>query len=144
MIKYFSVTVCLVSFIVILDSCGNKKLDGLEPNQDEIASQASVPVIRHLVFLNIKDSLYKDSKKHLIDQINSLALIPYVRSFDVGSFYELDDKRAMREYELILDMSFDSEEDYEAYQESPEHLAVKSELKPSLQSPPLVYDYQIP
>ncbi len=101
-------------------------------------------VLNHLVMLNLKDGLTTEEKTPLMAELEKLGGIQGVLGYEVGSYKELDDPRALSDYELVLKMAFRSQEDYKVYQQDSTHLAVRASLKPFLAGPPATYDFVIP
>jgi len=95
--------------------------------------------ITHLVFFKLKS---QDLVPDCIQAIKKVDDIPEVKDLEVGPFKDLGDPRAMSEFGVVMEMSFDSEQDYRIYQAHPIHLALKEAVKPILAGPPVTYDYQ--
>lgn len=93
----------------------------------------------HLVFLKVKEEV---EMTKLISELKSLAAIEGLKDFELGPFQNLDDSRALSEYDLLMEMSFDNEAAYQKYQADPIHLALKEKLKSMLAGPPATYDYR--
>jgi len=77
----------------------------------------------------------------LVAEVNKLKDIEGLMDLQVGPFKELGDKRAMSEYQMMMEMSFDNETIYKKYQAHPLHLALKENLKSLMAGPPATYDY---
>lgn len=107
--------------------------------QAELAKAAIPPAITHLVYLDTKDSI---DVLMLEQELARLGEIPGVKDYQVGTFLQLDDPRALAQYELVLSMGFASREDYQTYQEHPIHIAVKKQLQSFLAGPPVTYDFE--
>ncbi len=95
-------------------------------------------IFHHHVFFNVKST---ESIKPLIEQIKTLSEIPEIHNLEYGTFYDLDDKRAMAEFEVFMQMRFKNKEDFLTYQSHPIHLAVKENCKNLLAAPPSTYDF---
>ncbi|MEM9822283.1 MAG: Dabb family protein [Bacteroidota bacterium] len=92
----------------------------------------------HVVFFKLKTD--NDPASH-IAAIKKLEAIEVVNDLQVGSFKDLDDARALSTYDLMMEMSFATVEDYQTYQAHPIHLALKEMAKSVLAAPPATYDY---
>lgn len=92
----------------------------------------------HLVYFNLKPEA---NGKEFIEALKKMATIPVVKDLEVGHFKDLSDKRAMVDFEVIMQMAFDSEEDYKTYQAHPVHLELKKLATDFVAAPPATYDY---
>ena len=95
----------------------------------------------HVVYFKLKDDLSASDQKTLIDEIEKIKAIPVLSNLEVGKFQDLGDQRAMSDYGIVMQMDFENEEDYKAYQEHPIHLALKTAIVPYLGGAPVTYDY---
>lgn len=77
----------------------------------------------------------------LIAEVNKMKDIEGLMDLQVGPFKELGDKRAMSEYAMMMEMSFENEAAYQKYQAHPLHLALKENAKSLMAGPPATYDY---
>ena len=87
------------------------------------------------------DGASKVSNYSFVKKLQKLDDIEVVNDFEVGSFANLNDPRAMSDFELVMQMSFESEADYRKYQSHPHHLQLKKEIGGFLNGPPVTYDY---
>ena len=110
--------------------------------QTQDSAQEEVPLM-HLVMLNVKDDINGADLSNLVMQLESLQKIEQVKTLRVGSFKDLQDKRALSDYEVIMEMGFASEAEYRVYQDHPDHIAVRTAITPFLSGPPATYDYWI-
>ena len=92
----------------------------------------------HLVWFKMKEGFDHDA---FVKKLQKLDDIEVVNDFEVGNFANLEDPRAMSDFELVLQMSFESEADYRKYQSHPLHLQLKKEIGGFLNGPPVTYDY---
>ena len=112
-------------------------------NCDDLKADASAPLI-HTVYLELKDDLNPDQVTDLLAAIKNVADIPQVKGLKIGEFADLKDKRALSHLDLVFQMGFNSEADYQAYQAHKIHLALKEVAKKYLAAPPTTHDfYQI-
>ena len=117
----------------------SSQLEKAHSDIEQLQSQIEIEgALIHFVFLNLKDDA---SIQLVIDEIKKIDDIPEVLDLQVGPFTDLGDQRAMSDYELVMEMSFHSTEDYEAYQAHPIHLNLKEQLGGYLAGPPATYDY---
>ncbi len=134
--------ICNVSWLIILlglMSCRPNNKSDMELGDVESSKGDLV----HVVYFDLKDGMSKDSVKMLIDEIERLKEIPSIRNLEIGKFTDLDDKRAMSHLELVMSMSFNSQEDYNSYQIHPIHIGLKSNCRPFIAGPPVTYNYII-
>lgn len=92
----------------------------------------------HLVLFKMKSGI---NQKEFGREIQKLRGIEVVRGLQYGSFADLGDKRALAEYDMMMEVSFDSREHYEKYQIHPIHTSLKEAVTPMLAGPPATYDY---
>ncbi len=76
-----------------------------------------------------------------VAEVNKMKDIEGLMDLQIGLFKELGDKRALSEYAMMLEMSFEDEAAYQKYQTHPLHLALKENIKSSMAGPPATYDY---
>lgn len=107
-------------------------------NQLEQFQYEDSGTITHIVFFDLKPEANKEA---FINELTKVSEIDEVLDFDYGSFKNLNDARAMQEFELVMEMSFQSEAAYKAYQDHPIHMQLKSNVKDYLNAPPVTYDY---
>lgn len=98
--------------------------------------------LKHIVLFNLKDSLPEVSHDYFLQNMDLLSTIPEVIEFEWGKFAELEDPRALSEYEYIMRMGFENREAYKRYQQDSLHLEIKKKLIPFLAGPPATYDYE--
>ena len=117
----------------------------LDKAKAEIAKQklAEDPPLVHVVYLNLKKDLTTENINDLISAIQKLKEIPQVKGLEYGHFKNLEDPRALSDYEMVFQMHFANEQDYAIYQTHPAHLALKESTKNYLAAPPATYDYLI-
>jgi len=96
--------------------------------------------IRHLVFLKLKEEV---NKEEVISKIQNIKSIQGLKDLEIGLFKDLDDARAMSDYDLAFSMIFEEETDYQLYQDHPFHVELKNELKEFLAGPPVTYDFEL-
>lgn len=99
--------------------------------------------LAHLVYLDLKEDISDAEKKDLLEAIQELSKIPTVKNLELGTFKDLNDPRALSEFELFFQMDFKDAADYNVYQKHEIHLALKKLAKGLLAGPPVTYDYEI-
>lgn len=102
------------------------------------AATAETGELVHIVLFKLKPEVDEGT---VIAEIKKLEAIPDVRELEVGPFQNLGDPRALSDYALIMEMSFQDETAYKKYQAHPTHQALKEQLGSLLAGPPLTYDY---
>ncbi|WP_078551224.1 Dabb family protein [Bacillus alkalicellulosilyticus] len=76
-------------------------------------------VIKHMAFFTLKHPLEsKETKTFLKDGLDILSAIPVVRNFEV-----LKQVSAKTDFDFGFSMEFNNEEDYQTYNEHPDHQA---------------------
>ena len=140
--------------IFILGSCSNAALEtelssiknalataeaALQKANQEIAilKQDDTGKLVHVVFFKIKP----DAAAAAITEMKKLAEISEVQDLEVGTFEDLGDARALSDYHLIMEMTFDNKAAYDKYQQHPIHLALKDNVGAFLAGPPATYDF---
>ena len=97
--------------------------------------------LRHLVLFKAKS---EDDAQKLVSELSALGKIDEVKSIEVGRFLDLEDARALSDYQVILNVTFENKAEYATYQSHDIHLAVKENVKKHLSGPPVSYDYTVP
>ncbi|MEO1518730.1 MAG: Dabb family protein [Bacteroidota bacterium] len=92
----------------------------------------------HLVMFKLKADADANA---LVAEIKKLETIEGVMDLEVGTFEDLGDERALSEYGLAMQMSFQDAAAYQKYQQDPIHLALKEATKAYLAAPPVTYDF---
>lgn len=92
----------------------------------------------HIVFFKVKPGV---DEAALTAEVKKLEAIKEVKDLEVGPFQDLGDARALSDYSMVMEMSFDNLEAYERYQVHPIHQALKENTKTFMAGPPATYDY---
>lgn len=92
----------------------------------------------HIVLFKLKSEA--DQAK-MIAEIKKLEAITEIEELEVGPFQDLGDARALSDYAIIMEMSFQDATAYQKYQEHPIHQALKENTLSLLGGPPATYDY---
>ncbi len=92
----------------------------------------------HIVLFRLKSDA---DQARLVSEVMKLEGIEGLMDLQVGPFEDLGDKRALSEYAMIMEMSFENKAAYQKYQAHPLHLTLKENLKSLMASPPATYDY---
>ena len=121
------------------DALASAKTDLQKANQ-EIATlkQADTGKLVHVVFFKVKPNADVSA---VIAAIKKVQQIPIVQDLEVGTFEDLGDDRALSDYNLVMEMTFDNKAAYEKYQQHPIHLGLKESIGPFLAGPPATYDF---
>jgi len=147
--KNFITILLLFSFLA---SCQNQNLQ-LEKELSEtkarlVAAKAALEKLNstgtslvHEVYFNVKDDLTATQKESFYQSIIKLKDIPSVQNLVVGDFKNLDDPRALADYEIKMSMEFQSEKEYDEYQAHSIHLSLKKMASDILAAPPATYDF---
>lgn len=136
---------CLV-WICLLTAWGCDDASQQAQRSPAEAQQEQAPALNqsqlvHLVWLKLKEDASDQDVDALFGEIKKLAAIEEVNGLEMGSFHDLGDARAMSDLDVVMQMRFDSQEDYQTYQAHPIHLQLKSDLVDYLSAPPVTYDY---
>lgn len=142
--------ISILSLVIFLASCSNASLEQeLKDAQDRLAAveaefaaskavnKPDAPLV-HMVFFDLKPEADQEA---LLAEIRKLAEIPVLEELEVGPFKNLEDNRALSEYELVMQMSFANAEAYQTYQQHPIHLALKEKAASFMAGPPATYDF---
>ena len=97
----------------------------------------------HTVFLKLKEDISGVDKRMIMDEIKKLGLIAEVHDIHVGLKAETDDDRFISAHDIYFWMVFENITDMQTYRTHPDHLSLKSYLKPYLVEAPAVYDYWV-
>jgi len=95
----------------------------------------------HEIFFNIKDDLTQAQREEFHQKISNLKNIPVVHNLIIGEFKDLNDPRALSDYEIKMSMEFKNEKEYAEYQAHPIHLKSKEETGKFLAGPPAGYNF---
>ena len=118
-----------------------KKSEALDLARAEIQNlKADAPLV-HTVYLTLKEGITQEELTTLIEGCKTLANIAAVKNFEVGTFKDLGDDRALSTYRLVIQMDFSNEEDYRKYQQDAIHQAFKEAAGPYLGAPPATHDF---
>ncbi|MFK7810504.1 MAG: Dabb family protein [Saprospiraceae bacterium] len=124
-----------------------QKINELETNlakvKNELAEHKSLKNndLVHIVYLDLKKEITVEDKEKLMVAIRKLSEIPEVKNLELGSFKPLNDPRALSAFEVVFQMEFKDEKDYQIYQAHETHLALKTIAKDFVAGPPVTYDY---
>ncbi len=95
----------------------------------------------HEVYFNLNDDLTPPQIGQVHQAILQLKEIPEVHNLIVGEFKNLNDPRALSNYEMKMSMEFIDEKEYSIYQSHQIHLALKKSIAGILAEPPITYDF---
>ena len=108
-------------------------------SSDLHSNQQEFPLV-HVVYFKLKPNADQDA---LIEEINKLRGIEELHDLEIGIFENLEDQRALSDYQLMMSMAFKNEEDYKSYQAHKLHLGLKEKVGAYLAGPPATYDYLV-
>ena len=97
--------------------------------------------LNHLVYFKLKNSLSQAEIQDFKAQLRKLENIVSIEQFHFGQFEDLNDPRALSEYDIAIQMSFGTQAAYEHYQNDPIHLELKEKTISFLAAPPATYDF---
>lgn len=98
-------------------------------------------LISHIVFIDLKDPA--DFQELLRDSDEMLQTIPTVSSYAAGAHLETGRDSVLHDYDLVIYLGFDSEDDLAAYVEHEQHKATVTKWKDRMESL-RVYDMRDP
>lgn len=98
----------------------------------------AIPPLRHVVLIKLENPA--DLTACEADARRRIAATKLARSLFIGSPVDIGRTTVDGTYDLALDMSFDSVEDYRKYLEHPEHQALVNDWKPRFRDM-RVYDF---
>ncbi len=144
--------VLLLLAILVLTSCSSslKLKQQLNETTLELAQakrdlielgHRSDNMLIHTVYFKLKPDLSDQQHEAFLQEIAKLHQIKQVKGLIYGSFAELGDSRAMLEFQLAMQMGFESEKAYREYQAHAIHLALKEAAKSYLAGPPVTHDF---
>lgn len=146
--KYFPI----ILIFLLLSSCGsslklkqqlNDRTAELAEARRQLVDLGSRPenMIIHTVYFKLQPDLSPQALQSFMGEIEKLKQIKQVKGLIYGPFTDLGDARAMKEYQLVMQMGFNSRKDYESYQANAIHLALKEAAKGYLAGPPVTHDF---
>ncbi len=95
-------------------------------------------MIKHIVCFKLKDNSEESCKKAAGVFQSMQGRVPQLRSIQVG----IDFLHSPRSYDIILETTFDSKEDLEAYQNDPYHCETVKKYIHSVQETSIAVDYE--
>lgn len=128
-----------------------KKLQEQLTEQNNLLEQAKIELAKckttdekllvHTVYFKLKSNISSKENIELVKEINKLNKIDVLKNLEIGTFQDLEDSRALSDYQLVMQMEFSSIEDYQIYQAHDIHLHLKKQAGKYLAGPPATYDY---
>ncbi len=97
----------------------------------------------HLVYFNLKNDLEREMYDQFLNEVNRLKSITVVKNLVYGEHEDVGDIRSMKDFEIVMQLTFDDVSSLDEYQKDPIHLDVKDKVGPYLEGPPVVYDFII-
>lgn len=125
-----------VFLLLLCSACAQGPSSENPEDRNPVSEQTGM--ISHLVFFNLHDSA---NPAAFMNELRSLAAIDAIEGMNFGAFKDLNDPRAMSQYELVMEIICKNEKAYQSYQAHDLHQALKSKVGQYLAAPPAVYDY---
>ena len=133
--------------ILLLVSCSDNAMKEelaqaknlLEIAEEKLANadEDNYPLV-HIVYFKLKPDA---DQAALMEEINKIEAIEVLHDLEVGTFEDLEDQRALSDYQLMMSMAFKNEAEYKIYQTHELHLGLKKNIGQFLAAPPATYDY---
>ena len=138
--------------LFLLGSCSNAALESeltttktalakaetaLNTANQQLANLQHTGQLVHVVFFKVKAG----KEAEMITEVKKLKAIPVIKDLEVGTFENLDDPRALSDYNLVMEIVLENKEAYEIYQTHPIHLTLKENAKSLVTGPPATYDF---
>lgn len=148
--RYIVITLFFSFFLVCCHNPNHQLQDELKQTKEELefvklqipnSGKMAKGFLVHEVYFNLKDNLTDDQKQSFLNQIKTLHQISEVKNLKIGKFEFLNDPRALKDYEMIMTMEFESKKAYVKYQSHPIHLELKKATANILAAPPSTYDF---
>jgi len=95
----------------------------------------------HVVLFKLKTSMSDGDLKYFEKELWKMASIDVVKNLQIGKYEDLEDKRAMEDYQMIMYMEFRNHDDYIVYKNHPKHLLLKERSRDFLAGVPRTYHY---
>ena len=134
-------TACI--FLLACRSTSKENEVTKEVNEEVTEELSSTGFLRHMVCFNMVDSISKEDQEFLIGRLKSLKKANGVKSIEVGTRAETEDKRLDENFDIVLFVTFENERAMMAYRNDSHHIGVRGEVKDLFKSPPVVIDYWI-
>ncbi len=139
----------LLGLAVFVFACGQNASTSTEIEdlkQELKAAQATIQQMEssskgrlvHVVYADLKSNA---DKAAFIKEVEKLEAIEVVENLEIGTFKDVGDSRALSDYEVVFQMDFANEKEYQTYQAHPAHLALKKAVGEYLAAPPKTYDF---
>lgn len=103
-------------------------------------SEASGKLV-HVVYFDLKPDLTEKQKSTFFEDINKLKKIKFLLDLKIGTLAKSGDARMLSDFEMMMQMSFNSLDELAQYQAHKVHLELKKKAGNYLAAPPRVYDY---
>ncbi len=136
--------ILIFSSIFLLFSCKNNTDISTEVKNthEEIqANNKENPLLYHLVFLKLKDSISQERIVGIEKAIKEIGTLKGVHDFHLGKPADTGDARLYTDYDYMLSMYFDKIEDLKSYSKDSTHLEIRKAIKDDLKQAPMVVDY---
>lgn len=98
-------------------------------------------VLVHNVFFKTKPELTEKEMTDLMAKLASLDQVESTQNVWVGKPADTGDPRLVSDYQVALQVTFESEEKLAEYQQDAHHLKMREEASKYFAAPPVVYDF---
>ncbi len=146
-------TVYIFLAILSLAGCQNANDTNLAAMQEELkAAQATIDSlsnaeqtgILHTIYLTTKPDISDEDKTQFLEMVKSLGNIQQVKDIEVAERLNVgDEERALKQYNVVLQIRFDNLEDLRIYDKDEYHAQVRGQLKEYLVGPPASFDFKL-
>ncbi len=92
----------------------------------------------HTVFFKLKTEA--DVNK-MVQSLKSLSKIEYIQKVEIGQYVDTGHPDLLSNHTIIVQMTFENQSNFKAYESHPIHLASIQDTKDLLAAPPIGYDY---
>lgn len=129
----------LIISIVFCGCFSKSKIEKSPTTQKKVLTKKLV----HIVYLKTKSKIPEKEISVLKQNLLKLKNVEGVKNLKIGTKANTGDKRHFENYDIALQMEFDSLEALEIYAKDEFHLKIREKLKPYLAAPPIVFDYWV-
>lgn len=116
--------VVLAVVFIVLSGCAHRS--------GELSSAPRPALVNHVVFISLNDPA--DAPALIADCDARLATVPFASSYYAGQHVDTGRDTVINDYDVGIFIGFDSLEDYAAYVEHPQHVALVSDWRPKIKA----------
>ena len=151
--KYSSALHISFVFILLILGCHSKSCPIQEENErlrEELKTcqnentqvrYSSDSSLIHTVYFDLKSDLNPEQKQFFVNELKKLSKIKTIKEISIGAYEDLQDARALQEYDFSMVLRFNHLSEYQQYQTDSIHLQSKMNTKDLLAAPPRTYDF---